>query len=269
MKRTLTQWTFSLLAALMLALFVTCSPALASTPGYGGVLKPASGGIGTGSVGLFQGTVTSSANVRTAPSTSAPIQSVAAPGTVVTVYAQVAGSSAWAGNLWDRISPLRMAPLYIYSGLVQQPSNGGPAPSATGKVMVVYISKQWLYAYDNGQQVFDTPVTTAQPGLVTPLGTYHIFSHKHPTTFYSPWPPGSPYYYPPTHINYAMGWRTGGYYIHDSYWRSVFGPGTNVPHLDPVDGWLTGTHGCITAPLNAVIWLYNWAPNGTTLIVKR
>lgn len=187
----------------------------------------------------------------------------------MTVYAQVNGSAAWAGNVWDRISPLLAAPLYIYSGLVQQPSNGGPAPSANGKVIVVYISKQWLYAYDNGQQVFDAPVTTAQPGLVTPLGTYHIFVHKHPTTFYSPWPPGSPYYYPPTHIEYAMGWRTGGYYIHDSSWRSVFGPGTNVPHQDPKFGWETGTHGCVTAPLNAIIWLYNWAPNGTTVIINR
>jgi uncharacterized protein YraI len=342
MKRALTQWTFSLLAALMLALFLTLTPALANTQGasrplvatpfqatvtaysnvrvgsttqakilrvaspgtqvtvyaqvsgqslwagstwdrisapsasaefiYGGLLKPAAtGGSGGGSGssgGQFQGTVTSSANVRTGPSTSATIKYVARAGTVVTVYAQVTGSSAWAGNLWDRISPTSSAPLYIYSALVQQNGGTAPPPSASGKVIVVYISRQWLYAYDNGRQVFDTAVTTAQPGLVTPVGTYTIFSHKHPTTFYSPWPPGSPYYYPPTYINYAMGWRTGGYYLHDSSWRSVFGPGTNVPHQDPKFGWETGTHGCVTAALDAIIWLYNWAPNGTTFIVK-
>ncbi|HEY7126368.1 MAG TPA: L,D-transpeptidase family protein [Ktedonobacterales bacterium] len=270
MKRTLTRWTFSLLAALTLALFLTLTPALASTQSSGRALKPASSHISSGSVALFQGTVTSDANVRSAPDTSASIKNVAAAGTVVTVYAQVTGSSAWAGNLWYRISPMLSAPLFIYSGLVEQNgSSGGPAPSANGKVIVVYISKQWLYAYDNGQQVFNAAVTTAQPGLVTPTGTYHIFSHKHPTIFYSPWPKGSPYYYPPTFINYAMGWRVGGYYIHDSSWRSVFGPGTNVPHQDPKFGWLTGTHGCITAALDAIIWLYNWAPNGTTVIVNR
>ncbi len=271
MKRTLTQWIFSLCAALVLALFVTLTPALASVQGAGG-LKPASSGVANSSNAQFQGTVTSSANVRTGPSTSSRIKYVARAGTVVTVYAQVKGSYAWAGNTWDRISPTSAAPLYIYSGLVQQNASSGGGgttpPSASGKVIVVYISKQWLYAYDNGQQVFDTAVTTAQPGLVTPLGTYHIFVHKHPTTFYSPWPKGSPYYYPPTHIEYAMGWRSGGYYLHDSYWRSVYGPGTNVPHRDPKTGWQTGTHGCVTAPLNAIIWLYNWAPNGTTFIVK-
>jgi hypothetical protein len=136
-------------------------------------------------------------------------------------------------------------------------------------LILVSISKEWLWAYQNGKEVFNTPVTTAMPGLITPLGTWHIFNHLHPTTFYSPWPPGSQYWYPPTHINYAMGWHSGGYFLHDSYWRSVYGPGTNVWHHDPVDGWMSGTHGCITAPLNAIIWLYYWAPNGTTLQVVR
>jgi hypothetical protein len=225
-----------------------------------------------------EGTVTSDAKVRAGPSTNASVQSIAVHGTVVNIYAQVTGDSAWAGNLWDRISPTTNAPLFIYAGLVQQISNGcggcgsggsgGTPPTTSGKVMVVFISKQWLYAYDNGLQVYDAPVTTAQPGLVTPTGTYHILRHLHPTIFYSPWPKGSPYYYPPTYINYAMAWRNDGYFLHDSYWRSAFGPGTNVPHHDPEHGWLTGTHGCITAPLDAIIWLYNWAPDGTTFIVK-
>lgn len=219
----------------------------------------------------FQGTVTNYANVRSGTSTHDRIVSVSAPGSTVTVYAQVAGQSLWAGKLWDRVSPTSSAPRFIYSALVQAPNGGGggtpPSVSSTGKLILVVLSKQWLWAYDNGQAVFSTPVTSAQPSLSTPTGTWHIFSHLHPTTFYSPWPPGSPYWYPPTHINYAMGWHTGGFFLHDSYWRSVYGPGTNVWHHDPVDGWETGTHGCITAPLQAVVWLYNWAPDGTTLEV--
>lgn len=220
----------------------------------------------------FQGTVINYANVRSGTTTHDHILSVSSPGSTVTVYDQVVGQSLWAGNLWDRISSPSDSPRFIYSALVQTASTGGnggtpPSANAAGKLIKVVISKQWLWAYDNGTVVFDTPVTTAQPGLITPTGTFQIFSHLHPTTFYSPWPPGSPYWYPPTHINYAMGWHSGGYFIHDSYWRSVYGPGTNVWHYDPVDGYETGTHGCITGPLQAIIWLYNWAPNGTTVEV--
>jgi lipoprotein-anchoring transpeptidase ErfK/SrfK len=266
MERTLRRWVASALAAFCLALFATMTPVAAASP------QSQSQALASTP---FKGTVINYANVRSGPTTHDRILAVDRPGTTVTVYAQVTGQAVWAGNVWDRITPTSASPRYIYSALVQGPSSGGsgggtpPAPSSKGKLILVSISKQWLWAYQDGKAVFNTPVTTAMPGLVTPLGTWHIFNHLHPTTFYSPWPPGSPYYYPPTHINYAMGWHSGGYFIHDSYWRSVYGPGTNVWHHDPVDGWMSGTHGCITAPLKAIIWLYYWAPNGTTVKVVR
>ena len=242
----------------------TPTPTPSPTPTGGGGNPPPSN----------QGTVTASANVRSGPTLHDAIVAVDKPGTIVTIYAQVTGDTAFAGNAWYRISATTDSPRFIYAALVQTSGttdggSGGPPSDSTGKLILVSISQQWLWAYQDGVQVFNTAVTTAQPGLVTPIGIYHIFIHKHPTTFYSPWPPGSPYYYPPTHINYAMEWLTGGYYIHDSYWRSVYGPGTNVPHEDPVDGWLTGTHGCVTAALDAVIWLYNWAPDGTTVQIEK
>lgn len=265
MGRILHRWALSGFAALALALFAFITPVAAAGPQHqtqAQVTTP------------FQGTVTSYANVRGGPTLHDHIYSVDKPGTTVTVYAQVNGDTVWAGKVWDRITPDGASARYIYAPLVQANSTGGgggnpPAPTAQGKVIMVSISKQWMYAFQDGKQVFDTAATTAQPGLVTPLGTYHIFIHKHPTTFYSPWPPGSPYYYPPTHIEYAMEWKVGGFYIHDSSWRSVFGPGTNVRHWDPISGWLTGTHGCVTAPLKAIIWLYNWAPNGTTVQIVK
>jgi lipoprotein-anchoring transpeptidase ErfK/SrfK len=129
-------------------------------------------------------------------------------------------------------------------------------------------SKQWMYVYDNGHEVYNSPVTSGQPALQSPTGTYHVFLKLHPTTFYSPWPYGSPYWYPPTHINYALEWRVGGFFLHDSWWRTVYGPGTNVWHNDPTYGWQTGTHGCITMPLKSAAWLYNWAPIGTLVQVN-
>lgn len=137
-----------------------------------------------------------------------------------------------------------------------------------GKVIVVSLAHQWLYAYANGTEVFNTAVMTGRPELGTPTGTYHIFAKMSPTTFYSPFPAGSAEWYPPTHITYAMEWKAGGFFLHDSWWHSVYGPGTNRWHYDPIDGWQSGSHGCIAMPLSAAAWLYNWAPIGTTIQIN-
>lgn len=138
-----------------------------------------------------------------------------------------------------------------------------------GKVIVVSLSQQSLNAYQNGRLVFSTDVLTGQPALPTPLGTYHIFSKRSPVTFHSPFPRKSRFWYPPTHINYALEFRAGGYYLHDSWWHTVYGAGTNAEHYDPVYGWQEGSHGCVSMPLSAAAWLYRWAPLGTTVKIIR
>ena len=137
-----------------------------------------------------------------------------------------------------------------------------------GKVIVVSLSHSWLYAYQNGKEVFNAAVITGRSALPTPLGTYHVFAKLHPTTFYSPWPYGSPYWYAPTFINFALEFKAGGYFLHDTWWHTVYGPGTNNWHYDPQYGWQWGTHGCVGMPYSAAAWLYNWAPIGTTVVIK-
>ncbi|WP_322480657.1 L,D-transpeptidase [Thermogemmatispora sp.] len=208
-------------------------------------------------------------NVRRGPSTQYPVVKTYAPNTSVTVYASVVGQNVWGSPYWYRISPLNSAPLYIYSGLVVKAQSSSQAnPSGSGKVIVVILSKQWLYAYENGKQVFNTPITSGRPSLPTPTGTFHVLRKLHPTTFYSPWPPGSPYYYPPTFINYALEFDWDGYFLHDAWWHGVFGPATNGWHYDPVAGWTWGSHGCVEMSVKAAAWLYNWAPVGTTVIIR-
>jgi lipoprotein-anchoring transpeptidase ErfK/SrfK len=134
----------------------------------------------------------------------------------------------------------------------------------SGKVIVVNLAHQWLYAYNNGVEVFNAPVMTGRPSLPTPAGTYRVFAKESPATFTSPFPRGSSDWYPPTHINYALEWKPG-YFLHDSWWHSVYGPGTNVWHHDPVDGWQWGSHGCVAMSLRSAAWLYHWAPVGTVV----
>ena len=218
------------------------------------------------------GYTTGYARVRTGANTNSAIVTTDAPNTSVTIYASVSGQVVWGGiSTWYRISSLNSSPLYIYGGLITiSSSNGGgsPPPTSGPKVIVVSLSHQWLYAYQNGKQVFNAPIMSGRPALATPTGTYHVFAKLSPTTFYSPWPYGSPYWYAPTHINYALEWRAGGYFLHDSWWHSVYGPGTNGWHYDPEFGWQWGTHGCVAMPIGTAAWLYNWAPIGTTVQIN-
>ncbi len=219
------------------------------------------------------------ANVRSGPGTTYPVTGTDAPGTTVTIYDTVAGQSVWGGlSTWYRVSSSASSPLYIYGGLVALSSGdnttqtsdtgGGSAPTGQGKVIVVTLSQQWLRAYEDGKEVFNTAVLTGRPELATPTGTYHVLAKLTPATFYSPWPVGSPYYYAPITAQYALQWRSDGYYLHDAWWHSAFGPGTNTWHNDPKYGWQDGSHGCINMPLSASTWLYNWAPIGTTVQVN-
>lgn len=137
------------------------------------------------------------------------------------------------------------------------------------KVIVVSLSQQHLYAYQNGEEVFNAPVLTGQTALPTPVGTFHIFKKLSPTIFHSYFPRSSPYWYPPTYINYALEFKAPGYFLHDSWWHTVYGPGTNNRHYDPVYGWQQGSHGCVSMSLSAARWLYSWAPIGTTVHIER
>ena len=214
------------------------------------------------------------ANVRTDTSSSAPIDHVDPPNTAVTIYATVSGQIISGGSsTWYRISSFNTSPLYIYGDLVavsSENTNDGTssAPSGQGKIIVISISQQELDAYDNGTLFVSTPVATGRPQLPTPTGTYHFFAKYSPYTFVSPWPVGSPYYYPTSTANYAMEWRQGGYFLHNAPWRGYFGRGANYWHWDPKMGEDPGTHGCIDVPTAPMSQIYRWADSGTTIQIN-
>jgi lipoprotein-anchoring transpeptidase ErfK/SrfK len=136
-----------------------------------------------------------------------------------------------------------------------------------GHEIVVNLAKQQLYAYLDGQLQFTYLVTTGRPELPTPIGRWSVLFKATDITFYSPWPVGSSFYYYPTHINYALNFHDGGFYLHDAWWRHSFGPGSNVYHQNPDGSWETGSHGCIGMTLSNAAKLYAWAPVGTSVLV--
>lgn len=134
-----------------------------------------------------------------------------------------------------------------------------------GRRIIVVLSQQTLYAYDGDRLALRTYVTTGNPSLPTPPGSYQIMAKYHPYEMVSPWPPGSPYYYSPSSMQYAMLFRDGGYFIHDAPWRSAFGPGTNGPGRPGTN--YGGTHGCVNVPPGAMSFLFSWASVGTSVQV--
>ncbi len=134
-----------------------------------------------------------------------------------------------------------------------------------GKEILVVLSQQTLYAYNGTHLDLKTYVTTGNPSLPTPVGTYSVMAKYHPYEMISPWPVGSPYYYAPSWMSYAMLFRDGGYFLHDAPWRSAFGPGTNGPGQPGTN--YGGSHGCVNIPPAAMTYLWNWTPMGTRVLV--
>ena len=137
----------------------------------------------------------------------------------------------------------------------------------TYKRIVVSLSQQQLTAYDGSTVFLTTPVTTGNATeLPTPTGIFPILGKYHPFTFISPWPKGSPYYYPPSPVQYALLFDDRGYYVHDAPWRTAYGRGTNLQPGIPASPE-TGSHGCVNTPLAAMQRLFAWATIGTIVQV--
>lgn len=135
------------------------------------------------------------------------------------------------------------------------------------KVIVVSTENQSVTVYQDGRQIYRTPATTGGPELPTDHGVFHIYEKVSPFTFHSPFPLGTPYYYPPTPVTYWMPFD-GGQGLHDAWWRPNFGPGSNVAPTDLGTGvTILGTHGCVNLPADAAAFIWNWAPLGTTVVV--
>lgn len=133
--------------------------------------------------------------------------------------------------------------------------------------IVVHLATQSMDVYDGATLLRHTLVTTGNALLPTPPGIWHVGAKFHPYKFISTWPKTSPYYYPPSNVEYALYFHSGGYFIHDAPWRTVFGPGTNTAPGPP--GVYSGTHGCVNVPDDVEAWLFRWAAIGTVVVVEQ
>jgi lipoprotein-anchoring transpeptidase ErfK/SrfK len=138
-----------------------------------------------------------------------------------------------------------------------------------GKVVFVSLYKQAIRVYNNGQLVNAFLVTTGTSAHPSLPGVWWVEQKESPAIFKSIIPKGQPGYYPDTPVNYAMLYHSGGYNLHDSWWRNDYGPGTQFPHADSSGNQSAyeGSHGCVNIQKDNARWLYGYVDIGTAVIV--
>jgi len=111
----------------------------------------------------------------------------------------------------------------------------------------VDLSGQHMWAFINGEMVFESPVVTGRPGYNTPQGVYFILEMLSPNVLISPWldDDGDPTY--ETHVYYWMRTTWSGHGFHDAPWQDNFGGDHYLEY---------GSHGCTNLPLEAARELY-------------
>jgi hypothetical protein len=136
----------------------------------------------------------------------------------------------------------------------------------SGRVVTISLREQTARFYENGKLVFWAYVTTGRPEAPSPPGLHFAIDHEYHILFQSGDPKGSALWYAPTPVNYGIRYAAGGYFLHDAWWRYKFGPGSNLPHWDPL-AFNGGSHGCVNFPEDVMGWVYNWVPDGAPIVV--
>ncbi len=139
-----------------------------------------------------------------------------------------------------------------------------------GTVIMVATAEEYLRFYVNGKLVNSFPVTTGRVERPTLPGVWLTQDRKSPTEFKSDDPKGSPFWYPPTPIHYAILYHWGGFFVHDSWWRADYGMGTQFPHYDSggdesFSG--NGSHGCVNVREDRAAWIYAHTDWNTQIVI--
>jgi lipoprotein-anchoring transpeptidase ErfK/SrfK len=138
------------------------------------------------------------------------------------------------------------------------------------KIIYVSLDGQFIQALQNGKIVRWAYVITGRGTLPTNPGFWQIFLKDSPLVFLpQSRDPRSPLFGYNSNVQYGMEYQEGGFYIHDAWWHTVYGPGLNFDHYDPgrVE-YQEGSHGCVNTPLEMEAFLYQWAPLGTPVIIQ-
>lgn len=131
-------------------------------------------------------------------------------------------------------------------GIIAQGVNHPGPRWGTGREIVVVLSTQMTYAYENGQLVRSVLSSTGLPATPTVQGDYRVY-RKYDAQLMA----GPGYYLPG--VPWVM-YFYQGYALHGAYWHNNFG--------QPM------SHGCVNLPIEEARWFYEFADIGTPVHVR-
>ncbi len=140
---------------------------------------------------------------------------------------------------------------------VDDSSNGAPPPPSGGsKLILVDISEQRMYVYQDGSLVWDWVVSTGEPGLDTWPGSYTVLD-KIPNAYAATWNLWMPNW---------LGIYWAGYLENGIHALPILWNGARL-----WDGYL-GTKvsfGCVILGVDEAQTLFDWAEVGTTVTIQE
>jgi hypothetical protein len=124
-----------------------------------------------------------------------------------------------------------------------------PAPGG-GRAVVVSLSQQALWAYENGEVIRSTYVSTGTEKFRTPPGSFTVIN-KVPVQDMAGVIGGESYNVP--NVPDVLYFTDRGHALHGTYWHENFGT--------PM------SHGCVNLPMDVADWMYGWAPMGMPVVI--
>lgn len=174
------------------------------------------------------------------------------------LYARLEKYGSMLGSGDPAQSAMGAAGAQLLAGQIHDALVGG----LPGKAILISWADQHLWAYENGKLVQETPVTTGRPALPTDLGPMKVLKKDSPWKMHSPWPKGSPYWYPDTTVKMVVWFTNTGEGLHDADWqRCCWGPGSQYTG--------NASHGCIHLPDAAESFVYRWSEIGIPVVVYQ
>lgn len=137
----------------------------------------------------------------------------------------------------------------IYNNTIAQPY---------AQYIEVNLSSQHLWAYQDHQVVYDSPVTSGATGAGFPTATGMFSIQAKQTNRHLIGIQYGPRYNYDVFVQYWMPFFEG-YGLHDASWRHG--------NFGGQDYYYGGSHGCVNLPLATAAWLYNWDSVGTPVWV--
>jgi len=213
---------------------------------------------GDGSDTTIANTDTQVAAPTAAPSITTAVTHIVQPGETLATIAQLYGISwlqiAQSNNIYDADHVEVGQEITIPGGSVLTDADysfisapaAPPARIGTGKEIIVDLSDERTYAYEDGKLVRNVLSSTGLPGTPTVKGAFSVQRKYVSQTMTGPgyYLPGVPY------IMYFY----AGYALHGTYWHNNFG--------HPM------SHGCVNLPTSEAEWFYNWTEIGTPVYVE-